>query len=60
MGPVSTVTWGPSIPSAGPQGLKLEAQSAESGGGTLGRERLLPGLRSGVSGQRQVAYSFLA
>ena len=36
-GPGSTVTWGPSIPSAGPQGLKLEAQSAESGGGALGR-----------------------
>jgi len=35
-GPGSTVTWGPSIPSAGPQGLKLEARSAESGGGALG------------------------
>jgi len=32
----STLTWGPSIPSAGPQGLKLEARSAESGGGALG------------------------
>jgi len=29
-GPGSTVTWGPSIPSAGTQGLKLEARSAES------------------------------
>jgi len=51
--PGSTVTWGPSIPSAGPQGLKLEARSAESGGGALGREGLLPGLGSGVSHQRQ-------
>ena len=33
-GPGSTVTWWPSIPSAGPQGLKLEARSAESRGGT--------------------------
>ena len=30
-GPGSTVTWGPSIPSAGPQGLKLDARIAESG-----------------------------
>jgi len=52
-GPGSTVTWGSSIPSAGPQGLKLEARSAESGDGTLGREGLLPGLGSGVSRQRQ-------
>jgi len=59
-GPGSTVTWGPSIPSACPQGLKLEARSAESGGGALRREGLLPGLGSGVSRQRQVAYSFLA
>ena len=41
-GPGSTVTWGPSIPSAGPQRLKLEARSAESGGGALEREGLLP------------------
>jgi len=41
MGPGSTVTCGPSIPSAGPQGLKLEAQSAVSGGGAFGREGLL-------------------
>jgi len=47
-GPGSTVTWGPSIPSAGPKRLKLEARSAESGGGALGREGLLPGLGSGV------------
>jgi len=61
-GPGSTVTWGPSIPSAGLQGLKLEARSAESRGGALGREGLLLGLGSGVSRQRQrqVAYSFLA
>jgi len=50
-GPGSTATWGPSIPSAGPQGLKLEARSVESGGGALGREGLLPGLGSGVSRQ---------
>jgi len=43
-GPGSKVTWGPSVPSAGPQGLKLEAGSAESGGGALGREGLLPGV----------------
>ena len=30
-GPGSTVTWRPSIPSASPQGLKLEVQSAENG-----------------------------
>ena len=35
-GPSSTVTWGHSIPSASPQGLKLEARSAESKGGALG------------------------
>jgi len=58
-GPGSTVTLGPSIPSAGPQGLKMEAQSAESGGGALGREGLLPGLRSGVSRQRQGFWYFL-
>ena len=34
VGPGSTVTWGPSVASA--QGLKLEAQSAESGDGALG------------------------
>jgi len=45
-GPGSTETWGPSIPSAGPQGLKLEARSAESRGGGLGREDLLPGLEA--------------
>jgi len=39
---METLPWGPSIPSAGPQGLKLEAQSAESGGGALGRKG--PGL----------------
>jgi len=49
----STVTWGPSIPSAGPQGLKLEAQSAESGDGGLGCEGLLLGLGSSVNRQRQ-------
>jgi len=38
---------------AGPQGLKLEARSAESGGGALGHEGLLLGLGSGVSRQRQ-------
>jgi len=32
-----------------PQGLKLEAQSAEEGGGALECESLLPGLGSGVS-----------
>jgi len=37
-GPGSTVTWGPSIPSASPQGLKLEARSAESRGGAYGCE----------------------
>ena len=52
-GPGSTVIWGPSIPSARPKGLKLEARNAESGGGALGREVLLPGLGSGVSRQRQ-------
>ena len=45
-GPGSTVTWWPSIASA--QGLKLEAQSAERGGGALGRA-CYPGLGSGVS-----------
>jgi len=40
-GPDFTVTWGLSVPSAGPKGLKLEAQSAESGGAALGRESLL-------------------
>jgi len=53
MGPGSTLTWGPSFPSAGPQGLKLEARSAESGGGTLEREGLLPGLGRLVSRQHQ-------
>ena len=46
VGPGSTVTWGPSVASA--QGLKLEAQSAERGGGALGRA-CYPGLGSGVS-----------
>ena len=53
MGTDTTVTWGPSIPSAGPQGLKLEARSAESGGEALRRKGLLPGLGSGVSHQCQ-------
>jgi len=52
-GPGSTVIWGPSVPLPGPQGLKLEARSADSGGGTLGCEGLLPGLGSDVSCQRQ-------
>jgi len=59
-GPGSTVTWGPSIPSASPQGLKLEARSAESGGGALGRfVYALYGFLLLVSFS-EVAYSFLA
>ena len=56
----STVTRGPSIPSAGPQELKLEARSAESGRGALGRECLPRGLGSvkyfdpGIGGPKEL------
>ena len=53
-GPGSTVTcWGSSVPSASPQGLKLEARNAESGREALEREGLLPSFS-------EVEYSFLA
>jgi len=47
-GPGSTVTWRPSIPSAGPQELKLEAQVLRAEVGLWGatHEGLLPGLGS--------------